>query len=548
MSYTFGTSVNPSHYIEVADADNFGQVVRPDAGLVVKVKAAPTLADLPDVTTGLYGHLPTFTVDVPEILVSADEGATWIGPLQGAEALTAAISSGTTASSALAAATAAGTAATTAQSTANLANTKATDALTAVSSASSAAAAASDAAEVAQDVVGTLQDTIAQPGGLATLGSDGLLVVSQRWATGGGGGGSGGGLAPTWRKTVAGSAESADVKAAADYVCDGTSDQVQINAALAAVGAEAINYGGNGGEVLLVGRRFNCDGPVLLQSQTHLRGVYGSNGTWIYRSGTYAPGAQGGMVQLASVNTQYARLSDVAIHGGNASVCGVYIGVGAAQEWDSFIRLHDLFIINAGQSGIRWDNISGGRCRGNMTERIRVLNAGVDGFYINAPDSFFHMLDTGSAGRYGFNLVHSNNRITDSKAWFSDSHGFSITAGRDNSLSACESQDNYGHGFLVNSQRTGLVGCCADSNGYNGDLTANGYTGSGFYVGGNGFSLAGCTASDKNEGGRGTYQQYGFRTVGAIKGAATVTTSGNAIPSSFQAAGDAGSVINIINT
>lgn len=352
--------------------------------------------------------------------------------------------------------------------------------------------------------------------------------------------------------TVASSSESTVVKNECDYVCDGTADEVQINAAIADCGSDTIGYGSNGGTVLLIGRRFNIAAAIGVRTQVHLMGSYGSMGTWIYGVSSFVPGATGGLIQLYSSSTQYATVSDLAINGQGFSACGVYVGVAAAQEWDSFIRLRDLYIVSSGQHGVRWDNISGGRCRGNMAERIRVLNAGQNGFYINCPDSFYSMLDTGSSGSHGFYLPHSNGNFVLCKSWYSDGAGFYLTGGRDNHFASCEAQDNLNHGWHIAAQRNSFGACIADSNGYNG-VASTGQPknlGSGFFVSGNGNNIQG-TASDKNEGGREVRQQYPLQTSGAVVLMANIVSSSNvntgaAVANGYTSASGS-SIINVLD-
>lgn len=86
MSNTFGTQVNPAHYVEVPDGANPGQVKRPDAGATLLVKDAVTLVDLEPITTEQYGYWTYSTDDtVTRILVSGDGGVTWVGPLVSGE-------------------------------------------------------------------------------------------------------------------------------------------------------------------------------------------------------------------------------------------------------------------------------------------------------------------------------------------------------------------------------------------------------------------------------------------------------------------------------
>lgn len=108
---TFGTSVNPAHYVEVADPSNPGQVMRPVAGTTLLARKSSDGSALADITTTTYGYWSATYTDVDLIEVSGDDGASWVGPLLSAEGLEAAGTAGTTADAALAAAnTAQGTA------------------------------------------------------------------------------------------------------------------------------------------------------------------------------------------------------------------------------------------------------------------------------------------------------------------------------------------------------------------------------------------------------------------------------------------------------
>lgn len=96
---SFGTQTNPSHYVEIPDPINLGQVLRPPAGTVLKVREYGTGAALPDVTTTDYGYFSTSpSVDIIE--VSADGGVTWVSPLVSAQATVASTTAGADAAAA----------------------------------------------------------------------------------------------------------------------------------------------------------------------------------------------------------------------------------------------------------------------------------------------------------------------------------------------------------------------------------------------------------------------------------------------------------------
>lgn len=360
-------------------------------------------------------------------------------------------------------------------------------------------------------------------------------------------------------RTVAGSGESADVKALCDYVCDGTADEVQINAALADVGAPRLNPDGAGaaytstkgqygGTVVLIGRQFNIADSIKMRTYSKLWGLYGKDGTWIRPAATYTPGATRGCIELFDDDTQYTTVNEVSIDGLGRSVSGFRYQQDTGFEWDAYHVIKDSFVYNVGQVGIALINNSGGRLRGNHLAFIRVINSGSHGLHIGCPDSYYTHIDVGSPGGHGFYVNHANTRLVNCKAWFCDGDGFHMTSvGRDNQLSACESQDNQGHGYVVGAGRTTISACCADSNGYNGTSTPS-LTGDGFYITANGFNIQG-TSSEKRESTHGgvSHQRYGvnFATSG-LKGILNVTTYQNAT-APMNGTPHASSIVNVVD-
>lgn len=96
----FGTTTNPSHYVEIVDTLTPGQVKRPAAGLTIKAREHLTGTPLPDITTTDYGYWSANFPDVDLIQVSGDGGTTWVGPLQSSDGLVSSTQSGTLAASA----------------------------------------------------------------------------------------------------------------------------------------------------------------------------------------------------------------------------------------------------------------------------------------------------------------------------------------------------------------------------------------------------------------------------------------------------------------
>lgn len=91
---TFGTTVNPAHFVEAPDPGNAAgqpaRMVRPPAGTTLKVQSPNGGGMLTPITTAAYGYWAASYAGVDAILVSADGGVTWVGPLFSAELMAAA--------------------------------------------------------------------------------------------------------------------------------------------------------------------------------------------------------------------------------------------------------------------------------------------------------------------------------------------------------------------------------------------------------------------------------------------------------------------------
>lgn len=99
--YTFSTTSNPAHFVEIEDPSNAGQAIRPATGSTILVRNSADHTALANQVTLNLGYV-NFTVnDVPVVDVSADGGATWF-TFYSAEAQYASFSAGQTANNALA--------------------------------------------------------------------------------------------------------------------------------------------------------------------------------------------------------------------------------------------------------------------------------------------------------------------------------------------------------------------------------------------------------------------------------------------------------------
>jgi len=348
---------------------------------------------------------------------------------------------------------------------------------------------------------------------------------------------------PAWagagdRLVVAAADAPPPLKAGAALVCDGVDDQVEINAAMDLLQA-------TGGLVQLTEGNYELSGAVRMRRRTTLFGkgrstLLRANGSWPAYDGT----AQGAIVEPFDEGTDKTLVGYLTLDGNRwqgADVGGVYFSITTDQDFDegpdAANYFTDVYIYRTQRHGF---HLAGGRSRGTLATRVRVYNVGGEGvteahgFLIDCPDGFFAQCEAGSASGAGFYIDGANNRFTNCKAWFSDRSGFELRSPR-NQLSACESQDNEMHGYYITTGPNSLVGCHADSNSWNSAAPTSSYDG--FHLP---FSsrvqLVGCSAYDKDEGGRGNWQRYGFflgsscqhcQVVGVVKDNATAGLGGD---------------------
>ncbi|MFK8083040.1 MAG: right-handed parallel beta-helix repeat-containing protein [Granulosicoccus sp.] len=297
---------------------------------------------------------------------------------------------------------------------------------------------------------------------------------------------------------VASSEAPQEMQDAADFVCTGSADQNTINQA---INAQA----GLGGVVALSPGRFNCTGPVRVRSKTLLTGSGRSSVLTATQSWS------GALIQANNSSVDKVTICNLALNGRSMDISGILLNVTSNANFedgspDAANYLTDVYVYNVRRHGVY---ITGSRNRAACLTRVRVWQAGGYGFVINSPDGFIHQCESGSSGLDGFRIQSANNRITNCKAWYSDGSGFNIRSVR-NELTACESQDNERHGFYIASGQVSLTSCHADSNSWNRDTPVARYFGFCIIPNRSRVQLIGCQAYDKNEGGRGHWQLYGF--------------------------------------
>lgn len=331
-------------------------------------------------------------------------------------------------------------------------------------------------------------------------------------------------------------------KNGAHLICPGIDDQVTINQAIAQLGE-------SGGLVRLTAGTYNCSGAVRLGRRISLLGV--GRATILKATGSWSAydGSQyGAIIEPADGGTDKTLVGFLALDGNRwegGDTLGIYYNITSKDAFDegpdAGHYFTDLYIYRTKRHGF---HIKGTNMRATKVTRIRVYNVGAEGeteahgFFIDSPDGMFSQIETGSSSGYGILVEGANNHFTNCKAWFSDLNGWHISSVR-GVYSACVAQDNAGHGFYIGSGPNSLTSCHADSNSW--ESAAPAATHDGFHIPWGGrIQLIGCSSYDKDEGGRGNWQRYGFyvggsaehiQIFGTVKDNATAGTGGNGIES-----------------
>jgi hypothetical protein len=301
-----------------------------------------------------------------------------------------------------------------------------------------------------------------------------------------------------WRMVAAADAPQW-VKDAATFVCDGTNDQVTIQAAVDAAFADG------GGTVQLSQGIFPLAAPITLHPMVKLIGMHGDQ---IFNPDQFVvssylkplPGFAGGavIVMLDQVNGGYAQKSaeqqilSLTIDGTGSG--GTIHGIQASGYIHGCL-LRDVAIKNVTGKGIYTFTENGSQPFSWTFDHISVDNpAGAGIELINHSDATLIDVISIGAGGHAFYLSNMpNSRITTCRAEWSEGHGYYIAG-------------NYGTG--QGSGGITFTGCSSDRNRFNGmhiDATGNAP-----------LLVQGCTLRrDGRNGGTGGGDYSGLRAIGA---------------------------------
>ena len=320
------------------------------------------------------------------------------------------------------------------------------------------------------------------------------------------------------------------------WVCDGTADQAEINAAMTAID------GVGQGKVQLLGQRFNTTGPIEVRSECMLAGE--GYGTEIRA----ASGWNEGMVTLfgqslaagSDPGTHLTTVTDLSLNGNGQTVHGFHyradngqiFTTGVPSNPDPSHTIQRVHVYSCGSATFAGHGMwmEGGNLRAGKYDTIRMLaNRGCGVWVDGSVDSHYTNIEIGSSGSGGpaysatatapvghgfFVSQGDNNMFLNNKAWFSRGAGF-YNRGTRNGYTNCQAQDNYSAGFHDIYGKTSFVGCHADSNGQ-----ANGADGrlrAGFYLSAGSTSVVGCLSYDKAESSSTAWEQwYGFQVTSGL--------------------------------
>lgn len=297
------------------------------------------------------------------------------------------------------------------------------------------------------------------------------------------------------------------------FGCDGTADDVQINAAINAVAATGQTAStpptGGGGRVELVGFNFNLANKIVQQSWVDLSGVFGWAGTAINLSSGFTDTA---MIDMGQTYTELMAIHGLRLNGKNigTAVPGIHLAGQTTQTpftySDPRYKIYDCWIDQFTGAGIA-------TITSNRSSHIYDLHVtrnagwGIDG--TGLVDSVVHNIEmegNGTSGTSG-GLYAGNVSTTYTHIRIYNSHGYGIQSDATRlQWTNCAVVDSSLHNWYLTTGKVSLSGCHSDSASL-GNTNVN----DGFHIGsGSGLSFVtmdkACQSYDRN----GTpHQRYG---------------------------------------
>lgn len=255
----------------------------------------------------------------------------------------------------------------------------------------------------------------------------------------------------------------------ADYITDGTADDVEINQAVQA----AIAAGG--GTVLIKAGTYNLAATIALNGNnitllgtgegTLLKTANASNVNPITVSGT------------GRINVKIKMMKIDCNRANNTFGAGIVFNTPWSATDPNHV-LEDLYIVNCKNNGIEFTASSDTRVP--LFRNIHIQDCDGNGLYMPNPsstDGIFENIIVDRTGLNGIYIGGANHHFVNCKTFYCGSiagnnHGFYIN-GYNNYFTNCEAQDNYQSGFYLDAtgdatygaRGNTFVNCIADSNG-----------------------------------------------------------------------------------
>lgn len=262
---------------------------------------------------------------------------------------------------------------------------------------------------------------------------------------------------------VAASNANALSKFMADYICDGTADQVEINAALAALPTTF-------GKVLLSEGQFNLAAPIsFTRTNSELSGMGWGTILRVIDAG-------GAPINITIVNVNQANclVHNFKLDGNKANNAGATSMIGVGLLANNCI-LENVWVVNSKAYGIYTDNGSSGHLvQSCISEGSDTSNYLLRSGTTNVGRIISCISKTGAAG-YSFDLGSYN--VVSCLAHGSSGTGFLVSSA-DTSLVGCVSEGNTGLGVSIGAARCKIMSCDVRNNAGGGISTS----GSGTFV------------------------------------------------------------------
>lgn len=259
----------------------------------------------------------------------------------------------------------------------------------------------------------------------------------------------------------------------ADYQCDGTADDVQILAAIAALPA-------SGGKVVLSEGKFTISAAIVISSSyISIEGQGAATQIYVANSANLLAA-----ISITGTGTVQYGVKKLRIEGNSANQSngnGINVNTpwqNATNKFDPNGVFEDIFINDVKNNGFAVTSSSDTRVM--HLKRVRVRGALGNAFYMPAPSCTDYIFDdciAETAALNGFYVGGLNGHFINCKAFYCGStagsnHGFNIL-GYNNYFENCEAQDNYQSGFYGDgtlgdatyfNQYCTFVNCIGDSN------------------------------------------------------------------------------------